>query len=102
MCLLFSCSVPRAFKINELKAEVASHLAVLEKRVERECRGRVPRVAVLCPPRESAVRARGGRGGGGGESTPFPRETPEASRAQNSESAVNLNRDVTSAGDSHT
>lgn len=47
MCLLFSCSVPRAFKINELKAEVASHLAVLEKRVERECRGRVPRVAVL-------------------------------------------------------
>lgn len=28
---------PRAFKINELKAEVASHLAVLEKRVECEC-----------------------------------------------------------------
>lgn len=27
---------PRAFKINELKAEVANHLAVLEKRVERE------------------------------------------------------------------
>lgn len=26
----------RAFKINELKAEVANHLAVLEKRVERE------------------------------------------------------------------
>lgn len=28
--------IPRAFKINELKAEVANHLAVLEKRVERE------------------------------------------------------------------
>uniref|UniRef100_A0A8C0TUF5 Phosphodiesterase n=1 Tax=Canis lupus familiaris TaxID=9615 RepID=A0A8C0TUF5_CANLF len=27
---------PRAFKINELKAEVANHLAVLEKRVELE------------------------------------------------------------------
>ena len=27
---------PRAFKINELKAEVANHLAVLEKRVECE------------------------------------------------------------------
>lgn len=26
----------RAFKINELKAEVADHLAALEKRVERE------------------------------------------------------------------
>uniref|UniRef100_H0XDY2 Phosphodiesterase n=1 Tax=Otolemur garnettii TaxID=30611 RepID=H0XDY2_OTOGA len=29
-------SSPRAFKINELKAEVANHLAVLEKRVELE------------------------------------------------------------------
>lgn len=28
--------MPRAFKINELKAEVANHLAVLEKRVECE------------------------------------------------------------------
>lgn len=31
-----SSSPPRAFKINELKAEVADHLAGLEKRVERE------------------------------------------------------------------
>lgn len=29
--------LPRAFKVNELKAEVANHLAVLEKRVECEC-----------------------------------------------------------------
>uniref|UniRef100_A0A8C9KI36 Phosphodiesterase n=1 Tax=Panthera tigris altaica TaxID=74533 RepID=A0A8C9KI36_PANTA len=29
----------RAFKINELKAEVANHLAVLEKRVERDLSG---------------------------------------------------------------
>lgn len=29
---------PRAFKINELKAEVANHLAMLEKREEKEGR----------------------------------------------------------------
>lgn len=33
-CLLFFLLIPRAFKINELKAEVTNHLAALEKRVE--------------------------------------------------------------------
>uniref|UniRef100_A0A8D0NSZ7 High affinity cGMP-specific 3',5'-cyclic phosphodiesterase 9A n=1 Tax=Sus scrofa TaxID=9823 RepID=A0A8D0NSZ7_PIG len=36
MPLCFVSFFPRAFKINELKAEVANHLAVLEKRVELE------------------------------------------------------------------
>lgn len=34
--LFFPILPPRAFKINELKAEVANHLAMLEKRVECE------------------------------------------------------------------
>lgn len=42
--LLFA---PRAFKINELKAEVANHLAVLEKRVE--CEWSVVVVVVVFP-----------------------------------------------------
>lgn len=33
---LLPAFAPRAFKINELKAEVANHLAMLEKRVECE------------------------------------------------------------------
>lgn len=92
----------RAFKINELKAEVASHLAVLEKRVERECRVRAPpRRRPVTPARVSRASP-GDRGGGGGASAPFPCETPKASKALNGESAANLKRDVASAGDSRT
>lgn len=47
MPLCFVSFFPRAFKINELKAEVANHLAVLEKRVE--CEWHFDSSALICP-----------------------------------------------------
>ena len=44
--VLFCFFLPRAFKINELKAEVAHHLAVLEKRVE--CEWHVDSLSLIC------------------------------------------------------
>lgn len=37
MTLTHGGFLSRVFKINELKTEVANHLAMLEKKVEREC-----------------------------------------------------------------
>lgn len=37
MTLIHEGFLSRVFKINELKTEVANHLAMLEKKVECEC-----------------------------------------------------------------
>lgn len=57
MTLMHGGFLSRVFKINELKTEVANHLAMLEKKVERECPFAAivlshPRAPLLqpCPP----------------------------------------------------